>query len=219
MEWDNDGATPSPLQPVECWPRLRGRRNRFSPRQVECRGEAQPPSPANEPDGGEDRATHRRTGATTSIKAPSEAPPGEPAPVRKRRTALSPGIGGRLCSIDWGGRKSRRYDDLPTVSLTSATAPNGVCSSGVSGRYPETGWMPLLAHILIVARRAFRGSHVANLQMCSAVTAAGEGPPFSRIRGVVRPTGSICGSKGRQGMENRCCRAHSDVTSRVYQLV
>ena len=41
MEWDNDGASSSSLQPVECWPRLRGRRHRFNPRQVEGPGEAE----------------------------------------------------------------------------------------------------------------------------------------------------------------------------------
>ena len=31
MEWDRDGTTPSPLRPLESWPRLRGRRQHKYP--------------------------------------------------------------------------------------------------------------------------------------------------------------------------------------------
>ena len=49
MEWDNDGTTPSPLRPLESWPHLRGRRQRFNPRQVESQEEAQPSTSTIEP--------------------------------------------------------------------------------------------------------------------------------------------------------------------------
>ena len=77
MEWDDDGATPSPLRPVESWPRLRGRRQKFNPRRVECQGEAPPSSLISAPDG-EDRHARRRTGSNTP-QVPVGASSGEPA--------------------------------------------------------------------------------------------------------------------------------------------
>ena len=50
----------NPLRPVESWPRFRGRRQRFNPRQVESQEEAQPPTPAIDPIE-EGRSTDRRT--------------------------------------------------------------------------------------------------------------------------------------------------------------
>ena len=137
MEWDNDGATPSPLRPVESWPRLRGRRHRFNPREVEGQGETQPPFPASEPPMG-------RLDPHADIPG---RPPSEHQSRRRRAnqwhlgeqpTSPSPETGGRRCLVDWGEHRARRHDDLPTVSLTSANAPNGACSSGVSDQFRGT---------------------------------------------------------------------------------
>ena len=49
MEWDKDETTPSPLRPLESWPSLRGRKQRFNPRQVESQEEAQPSTSTIEP--------------------------------------------------------------------------------------------------------------------------------------------------------------------------
>ena len=108
-----------------------------------------------------------------------------------------------------GRTQSPTVRHLLAVSLTFATALNGACFSRVSGRYPETDWIPLQANVLTVARRATRDSRVANLRVCSVTTAAGEGPPFSRIHGAVRPNRSICGSKGQQELEDHRRRAPS----------
>ena len=76
MELDDDGLAPSPLQPMVCWPRQRGRRQRFNLRQLECHEEPSPPNPVIESTG-----TDRRVdGVTTPIGVLVEGPPnGQPS--------------------------------------------------------------------------------------------------------------------------------------------
>ena len=212
MEWDNDGATPSPLKPVECWPRLRGRRHRFNPRQVEFRGEAQPSTPANEPDV-ENRSTHQRTGAESTTGAPAEVSSGEPTPPREEANNSEP-RDRRSSVFSRLGRTQRlparrSPDRFPNIR----NCPERGMLFGGLRFIPRIDWILYQGPASIVGGRATQGPRAATLQVCTATIVAGRGPPFSRVRGVVRPTESTCGSKERQEMENCRFRAHSDPQS------
>ena len=94
MEWDDGEVAPSPLQFVESWPRLKGRRQRFNPRRMEGQEEAQPPSSAMEPadgDPGQNGATtptsNPANGATTPTSNPAN---GAITPARIQQTKPPP---------------------------------------------------------------------------------------------------------------------------------
>ena len=119
MEWDNDGTTPSPLCPLESWPHLRGRRQRFNPRQVESQDEAQPSTSTIEPiqpseEGPrlpEQRRANRPRKTAVEARPPSRAPSG--ARVDEPR-AQRPPVVSRL-GHSQGATVSRSPDRFPDL--------------------------------------------------------------------------------------------------------
>ena len=119
MEWDGDWTTPSPLRPLESWPRLRARGQRFNPRQVESQEEAPPSDPTIEPtqssEGGigpqEPRRVTPPRETTVEGRPPSRAPSG--ARVDEHR-AQRPSVFSRL-GHSQGAAVSRSPDRFPDL--------------------------------------------------------------------------------------------------------
>ena len=166
MEWGDGGVAPSPLQPMVCWPRQKGRRQRFNPRQLECHEEPPPPTSVIEPTGTDRQvnsattlADRRVDGATTPIGVLVEVP-SNGQPSEESALAEDP-AGDCRYSADWDGPRPRPLISHSTGFPTFVCVPLEGCCLEISAQYHETGWTLSLVPASTVDGEGTRGSNAA----------------------------------------------------------
>ena len=202
MEWDDGEVAPSPLQPVDHWPGLKGRRQRFNPRQTEGQEEVSPLTAAmdggSSADPGQTRATTPASNPTSGAATPFSKPTNEatttasrPTPGPPRERHREEGVGetagprterssvfSRL-----GQSKPTALHVRQTVSRIYGSAPRGGCCLEASVPCHGTSWTLSLAPASFVDEEGIREQRATNPGLYFTTIAAGRRQRSAIARG------------------------------------